>query len=141
MQASLFNMELFYSNTTDIPLHPPSNQEQISSQVELDMWALDMPNFSGCGRPLHFINTAFDHNHTFNKKLGFPPKNKRKCYCYTQKERADVEHAQKCVSLEDFQKQVSILLLFHMNSFKCLFTRSSLNYLLVPNPIVVNISN
>jgi hypothetical protein len=107
MQASLFNTALFPTNSSDTPSHPPSTQEPTSSQVDLDMQALDMPNFSSHGTPLHVINTVFDHDHTFNKKLGFPPKNKKKRYRYTQKERGHVEHARRCVSLQDFKAQVS----------------------------------
>ena len=72
------------------------------------MQVLDTPNFSGGGSGLRVINTAYDYSHTFNKTLGFPPKNKRKRYRYTQKERKDVEHASRCVSLEDFENQVGI---------------------------------
>ena len=143
MQASLFNTLVFQTNSSDIPPHcdAPSIQEPISSQVDLDMQALDMPNFSSHGMPLHVINTAFDHNHTFNKKLGFPPKNKRMRYRYTQKERRSAEHAQRCISLEDFREQVSIFIIICMNSFKRLSTRLPLNYPLVQNLTKINISN
>ena len=78
------------TNSSNIPPHPLSIQElAITSQVDLDMEVLDTPNFSSHGSPLYVINTSFDHNHTFNKKLGFPPKDK-KCYHYTQKERTHV---------------------------------------------------
>jgi hypothetical protein len=114
MQASLFNTAIFQtasSDTSDIPPYPPSIQEPISSQVDLDMQALDTPNFSSHGKPLYVINTAFDHNHTFNKKLGFPPKNKKMRYRYTQKERKSAKDAQRCGSLEDFREQVSIFII------------------------------
>jgi len=140
MQASLFNTALFHTNASDTPPHPLSTQEPVSSQVDLDMRALDMPNFSSHGTPLHVINTAFDHDHTFNKRLGFPPKNKKKRYRYTQKERGHVEHARRCVSLEDFGKQVGIFY-YYINSFKCLLIRLPPNYPLAQNLSKVNISN
>ena len=108
MQVSLYDTKILDTDSSDIPPQPPSIQEPPNpSQVELDMQALDTPNFSSSGSPLYIINTAFDHDHEFNKKLGFPPTNKKIRYRYTQKERSYVEIGMKCVSLEDFQKKVS----------------------------------
>jgi hypothetical protein len=121
MQVSLYNITIFGTNSSDIPPHPPSIREPINpSQVDLDMQALDTPNFSSSGSPLFVINTAFDHDHEFNKKLGFPSTNKKICYCYTQKERSFVEIGMKCVFLEDFFKKrlaYSISLIFFSNIY------------------------
>ncbi|KIM35959.1 hypothetical protein M413DRAFT_32093 [Hebeloma cylindrosporum] len=97
MQASLYSTSFFGVNR---------GGTQNISQVDLDMQVLDTPNFSGDGSSLHIINTAFDHEHQFNKKLGFPPRNKRKRHRYTQKERGHVENATNCTSLEDFQEKI-----------------------------------
>jgi hypothetical protein len=113
MQASLYNTPFFgvdSGNISSLPqsqVQPPNISLNIS-QVHLDMQALDMPNFTSEGSPLHVINTAFDHELEFNKKLGFPLKNKKKCHRYTQKEWSYVENATKCTSLEDFQEKVCL---------------------------------
>jgi hypothetical protein len=112
MQASLYSTSFFRVNSGDISCFPPSptqSQLQNISQVDLDMQLLDTPNFSSQGSSLRIINTAFDHEHQFNKTLGFPPRNKRKRHRYTQKERGYVEKATKCTSLEDFQEKVCLL--------------------------------
>jgi len=141
MQGSLYNTTLFRTNSSNIP--PPTSPIQepaITSQVDLDMQVLDTPNFSSHGSPLHVINTSFDHKHTFNKTLGFPPTNKKKRYRYTQKERTHVALAKRCTSLEDFQEKVSKFF-YYMNFLKRLPARLSLNYPLVRNLMRANISN
>ena len=110
MQVSLYNTSIFEGNPV-IPPHPPSIQEPLS-HVDLDMQALDAPDFSCHGSPLFVINTAFDHEHNFNKELGFTPTNKKNRYRYTQSERSLVGIGTKCVSLDDFQKKVG-LFYFH----------------------------
>lgn len=109
MQVSLDNTTVLGANSSNIPPHPPSIQEPPKlTEVDLDMHKLDTPDFSSCGSPLYVINTAFDHEHELNKKLGFVPTNKKNRYRYTQRERSSVEIGMKCASLEDFQKRVSL---------------------------------
>jgi hypothetical protein len=110
MQASLFNTTLFHSNSSNnpTPAQPPLIPEQNLSQVDLDKQVLDAPNFLGGGSGLRVINTAYDYSHTFNKMLGFPPKNKRKQYHLHPEGEERFEHASRCISLEDSQNQVSI---------------------------------
>ncbi|KIM44289.1 hypothetical protein M413DRAFT_25716 [Hebeloma cylindrosporum] len=107
MQACLYSTTFFAGDSEDRSSLPqPQPQQAVISQVDLDMQELDTPNFASERNSVHIINTSFDHEHEFNKKLGFPPKNKKKRHRYTQKERGYVEHATKCTSLEDFQEKI-----------------------------------
>jgi hypothetical protein len=115
MQASLYNTSFFGVNPRNISSLPQSQLLNIS-QVHLDMQVLNTPNFASEGSPLHVINTAFDHELEFNKKLGFPPKNKKKHHRYTQKERSYVEKVTKCTSLDDFQEKVCLFFSVEINS-------------------------
>ena len=138
MQASLYNTTFFgvdAGNNSSLP------QPHDISQVDLDLQVLDSPEFASEDFPLRVINTAFDHEQKFNKKLGFLPKNKKNRYRHTQKERSYVKKATKCTSLDDFQEKVCLLFTVEIHFSDILYNRLSLNYPLDQNLIVSNISN
>ena len=142
MQASLYNTTFFgvdAGNNSSLP--QPQLQPHDISQVDLDLQVLDSPEFASEGFPLRVINTAFDHEQKFNKKLGFLPKNKKNRYRHTQKERSYVEKATKCTSLDDFQEKVCLFFTVEIHFSDILYNRLSLNYPLDQNLIVSNISN
>ena len=130
MQASLYNTTFFGIDAGNNPsLTQLQPQTHDISQVDLDLQVLDSPEFASEGFPLRVINTSFDHEQKFNKKLGFLPKNKKNRYRHTQKERSYVEKATKCTSLDDFQEKVCLFFTVEI-CFSDVFTTDYLSIIL-----------